>query len=482
MPSETGASLSISQNKGKDMQNTQIIPNESFLEDLINMGFQKEESRLALIAVKNQSVELALDKIFENRNKVEISQIEHQRDTKYIESCSEQTLATAKTLEKDKFETQSQLYSQWSDKDAVNEHQSTVMNEDETPNSTPHQYWKIAQNTTIHSIAMLASSEPTLEPLLIWSVQSISNSYYLDLLSVRYNKYLSNIVSKYQNYENLKLESRKVDAQMNLNKEECIQINQANIYYPISRFSVNTLIPLYLGHQAWTDWTPELGQPPSIILISGNSHQVSLDMFTKVLGCCTLADYSNHQRGVVWVYGFNRDDEPIGVNIQLSPKFEEIVVHECFNFNFSVSVTEFSLKRESQHIVVKATLASQESTKWFIYRYEDNSQIVNFYGPLPEIDLASNEWEFHPITLQDKQCYEQINLADNKISRMNSKREGSDTSHHDLKIVSTSSDQIIFYDTHNETINKTSLNPTSEVQSTDKLENYDSEKHFVTKS
>ena len=134
------------------------------------MGFQKEESRLALIAFKNQSVELALDKIIENRNKVKISQIEHQRDTKYIKSCFEQTLAKAKTLEKDKFKTQSQLYSQWSDKDAVNEHQSTVINEGETPISTPHQYWKIAQNATIHSIVMLTTSGPTLEPLLIWSV------------------------------------------------------------------------------------------------------------------------------------------------------------------------------------------------------------------------------------------------------------------------------------------------------------------------
>ena len=167
------------------------------------------------------------------------------------------------------------------------------------------------------------------------------------MLSVRYIKYLSNIVSIYQNYENLKLESRKVDAQMNLNKDKCIQINQANISYPISRLSVNALIIIYLGHQEWTDWTPELDQPPSIILISGNSHQVSLDMFTKVLGCCTPADYSNHQRGVIWVYVLNRDNEPIGVNIQLSPKFEAIVLHKCFNFNFLVFVAEFSLKRES---------------------------------------------------------------------------------------------------------------------------------------
>lgn len=37
------------------------------LQDLVNMGFSEEESKMALISTKNVSVELALDAIFANR-------------------------------------------------------------------------------------------------------------------------------------------------------------------------------------------------------------------------------------------------------------------------------------------------------------------------------------------------------------------------------------------------------------------------------
>ena len=48
-----------------------IVPDPKFLEDLMNMGFNKEESEQALIDVKNESIDLAIDKVFENKNKIE---------------------------------------------------------------------------------------------------------------------------------------------------------------------------------------------------------------------------------------------------------------------------------------------------------------------------------------------------------------------------------------------------------------------------
>jgi long-subunit acyl-CoA synthetase (AMP-forming) len=46
-----------------------IIPDEKLVQDLMNMGFSKEESEAALIDVKNASIELAVNKVFENKAK-----------------------------------------------------------------------------------------------------------------------------------------------------------------------------------------------------------------------------------------------------------------------------------------------------------------------------------------------------------------------------------------------------------------------------
>lgn len=48
-----------------------VLPDPKLLEDLINMGFSKEESEQALIDINNANIELAVDKVFENKNKLE---------------------------------------------------------------------------------------------------------------------------------------------------------------------------------------------------------------------------------------------------------------------------------------------------------------------------------------------------------------------------------------------------------------------------
>ena len=49
----------------------QVIPDNKLLQDLMNMGFGKEESEAALIAVNNESIDLALDKVFEQKKVAE---------------------------------------------------------------------------------------------------------------------------------------------------------------------------------------------------------------------------------------------------------------------------------------------------------------------------------------------------------------------------------------------------------------------------
>lgn len=48
-------------------QKTVIVPDPKLLADLMNMGFTKSEAESALIAVKNESIDLALDKVFEQK-------------------------------------------------------------------------------------------------------------------------------------------------------------------------------------------------------------------------------------------------------------------------------------------------------------------------------------------------------------------------------------------------------------------------------
>lgn len=49
--------------KGFAKQKKEFVPKKAFLDDLMNMGFSKEDSIAALKAVNNESVELAVDKV-----------------------------------------------------------------------------------------------------------------------------------------------------------------------------------------------------------------------------------------------------------------------------------------------------------------------------------------------------------------------------------------------------------------------------------
>ena len=71
-----------------------IVPDPKFLEDLMNMGFSKEESEQALIDVKNESIDLAIDKVFENKNKLEDQNTNLQS---VIEASLTETIANSNT-------------------------------------------------------------------------------------------------------------------------------------------------------------------------------------------------------------------------------------------------------------------------------------------------------------------------------------------------------------------------------------------------
>lgn len=51
-----------------------IVADPKLLVDLMNMGFSKEESEAALVSVANKSIELAIDKVFENQQNKDVLQ------------------------------------------------------------------------------------------------------------------------------------------------------------------------------------------------------------------------------------------------------------------------------------------------------------------------------------------------------------------------------------------------------------------------
>ena len=70
----------------------------------------------------------------------------------------------------------------------------------------------MADKVSIYSISLLTSIVPSDMPLIILLVQSISNSYYLDLLSIKYNnQYLSSLIENNGTYQNVKIDSYKIE-------------------------------------------------------------------------------------------------------------------------------------------------------------------------------------------------------------------------------------------------------------------------------
>ena len=90
---------------------------------------------------------------------------------------------------------------------------------------------------SIYSISLLTSIVPSDMPLIILSVQSISKSYYLDLLSIKYNnQYLSSLFENNMTYQSVKIDSYKIEkSNKSESKEEywCELIKNLFAYYRI---------------------------------------------------------------------------------------------------------------------------------------------------------------------------------------------------------------------------------------------------------
>ena len=228
-----------------------IVPDPKFLEDLINMGFNKEESEQALIDVKNESIDLAIDKVFENKNKLEDqnSNLQSVIEASLTETSgtndaeSQKAQEEAKKLEEQKIKEQQELERQNKIQQYKLEKQKEIDDIEVKINNLNEQI-KAIKNTQIKGLLMCTWTEPSNIPLVFgWTIKQ-DDKFYLQLKSVwYYNKYLEKVV------ENTK------DASYWLLDDYCVTKNSSDdsdINTHILRnykFSINTLIPLFIGYQ-----------------------------------------------------------------------------------------------------------------------------------------------------------------------------------------------------------------------------------------
>lgn len=302
-----------------------IIPDPKFLADLMNMGFSKEESEAALIAVKNGSVDLALDKVFELKKQAEDQQEASLQNViqKSLDNLSKsgqnnkekQTEEEKKKEEEDKKEMERQLKLENDQKlKQEKEQQLEGLHRDI---DRLRQAMEEVRKRDITGFSMVTSFEPTVSPIVASCVFSKDGKHYLNVKTVSYyHEYLNKVIKRNENTETCLLDSYEVvslEAPQDTPSNEALQHALSH-----SKFSINTLIPLFVGYQLKRNWTLEKNRESSLIFKESEERMIDLGMFTEIYGCVTIKDhYTSEYNSLIAVYG--RNDKPILVPIEISP-------------------------------------------------------------------------------------------------------------------------------------------------------------------
>jgi len=185
-----------------------IIPDPKYLADLMNMGFTKEESSAALISVKNESIELALDKVFEQKNQVveeqeaDLQNVIQQSMTK-LQNQSQNDGNNEADIKKQEEEAKNeQLKKQLEENTKLKNQKVEELNnlQKELDQFTDKE--KELRKCQIHGFSMVTSFEPSQDPIVASCVLTKNEKVYVNVKNVSYyQNYLEKFIKKEKDVE-----------------------------------------------------------------------------------------------------------------------------------------------------------------------------------------------------------------------------------------------------------------------------------------
>jgi hypothetical protein len=258
-------------------------PNHQYLNDLINMGFSKEESTKALEAVKNESIELAVEKVFE------LKESEAKQQEVYMQSLAEDSIKKEK--EKEEQEKQKQAEEQkkkekedkmLKNQEIINEKQAQKEQKEEKIQKMKAEI-ELVKSREIIDFAMTTSTEPSLSPIMLSAMVKSDSKHFLCAKTLSYHpRYIEKLTSKHVNSEKCHLDSYENISETPIADHPSEEM--VNHLLSHCKFSVNTLMPLFVGYQSKANWKLEHNREPALIFKETSDKTISLEGFQEIYG------------------------------------------------------------------------------------------------------------------------------------------------------------------------------------------------------
>ena len=182
-----------------------VVPNNLFLTDLINMGFTQEESEVALIEVNNESIELAVDKVFELKNTESKPESALQKMLQQINNT-----LTGSGLNQDGEGENTEI-----NKENTKEKEELILKKEALHLEKLNERNQLIEETTMYALkseklkntevlgfAMSTSLEPSQSPIVVSGILKNEEGYSLEVKTVSYyTQYLRKLVKQNINTE-----------------------------------------------------------------------------------------------------------------------------------------------------------------------------------------------------------------------------------------------------------------------------------------
>jgi hypothetical protein len=309
------------ENKAKPPLPKQIIvPDPTFLNDLKNMGFSTEESTAALIEVKNESIELAVDKVFDLKKKMEDNQeasfqsiiasslgtIPEQEEENYNELKQKENKdkqnAKENQLEKDKKEL-----------DQVSQNIAKTQTEINRMDLEMSQL----TNAKIYGFSMSTCFDNSQSQIVVSALMEIDEKVVLNVKTLSYHeKYIKKLIEQNdKNNEICLLDNHEIVHDKDT--EDSAYLKAVDHLLSHSRFSANTLIPLFMGYQTKNNWSIERNHGPAHIFAETSNKQVQINQLDQIYGTIKLKDYyGKHGNSIIGIYGIK--EKPMIIPVEVS--------------------------------------------------------------------------------------------------------------------------------------------------------------------
>lgn len=280
------------------------------------MGFSQKESEFALIEVKNESIEVAVDKVFELKNKSEKKESTLQTMLQQITSSLIEATNT-KNKEESVKENKDEIQELLQKKQNLLEEKQRENDELMLEISQFTKKIEDLKKNEIIGFTIATSLDVNESPIIVSGVMKTVEGYILEIKTVSYfTQYLRKIIK-----QNINTETWLCDGYEMLIDEPVIENpSHKAVKHCLnhSRFSINTLLPLFIGYQTKRNWKLEKNLGPAQIFNESSNRNINLEMFTEIYGVISLKDYfTQKSSSMIGVYGVST--KPIIVPIEISP-------------------------------------------------------------------------------------------------------------------------------------------------------------------